>query len=745
MKLLPRNRDAARKDRDAKRVRTPTVLQMEAVECGAAALGSILAYYGRWVPLEELRIACGISRDGSKASNVVKAARTYGMVAKGVRQEPAGLRTSRLPVIVFWNFSHFLVVEGFRKDKVYINDPAAGPRTVSADDFDRSFTGVALTVEPGPDFQKGGSRRSIVAALRRRLAGSGTAILFAVAASLALVALQLVVPAFTAIFINRYMVGGLQDTVRPLLLAMAVVALLVGIVTWLQQRHLLRMETKMALTTSSSFFWHVLRLPIMFFTQRYAGEISSRVALNDTVAQLLSGTLATNVLGLVLIAFFIALMTRYDGVLTIIAIVIAALNILALRYSARLRVDQNQKLLQERGQQLGTALNGLKSIETLKASGSESDFFARWSGYQARVMNAEQSLGVSTQMLTAVPPLLMSLGTATILLVGGLRVIDNALAIGTLVAFQVLVGSFMAPITGLVNLGSQVQEVEGDMNRLDDVLRYPEDEQLHVNALGAYRDQTNQLTGHVEIRDVSFGYSRLEPALIEHFSLTMKPGSRVALVGASGSGKSTVAKLVTGLHRPWSGEILFDGTPRNEIPNTVITNSLAIANQEIWLAEGTVRDNLAMWDPTIPETSIVRAARDANMHEEISERPGGYSYQVEEDGRNFSGGQRQRLELARALAGDPTILVLDEATSALDPISEKIIDDNLRRRGCTCLIIAHRLSTIRDCDEILVLERGTVVERGTHDQLLRHKGEYARLMRAGEASKLDTLLEMLES
>jgi NHLM bacteriocin system ABC transporter peptidase/ATP-binding protein len=720
---------------------------MEAVECGAAALGIVLAYYGRWVPLEELRISCGVSRDGSKASNVVRAARTYGMTAKGMRQEPEGMRAARLPAIVFWNFSHFLVVEGFGKNKVYLNDPASGPRTVSDDDFDRSFTGVVLTIEPGPDFQQGGSRRSVIAALARRLSGSGTSILFALAISLLLVGLQLVVPAFTAIFVNRYLVAGLQDTVRPLLLAMAAVALLVGILTWLQQRHLLRMETKMALTTSSSFFWHVLRLPILFFTQRYAGEIGSRVQLNDTVATLLSGTLATNVLGVMMVVFYIALMTRYDVILTLIAVVTAAANLVALRYTSRLRVDQNQKLLQERGQQLGTALNGLRSIETLKASGAESDFFARWSGYQARVMNAEQDLGVSTQVLTAVPPLLMSINTATILLIGGWRVIDNQLAIGTLIAFQVLVGGFMAPITGLVNLGSQVQEVEGDMNRLDDVLRYQEDERFNRDEADEDEPE-DRLTGHLEIRELSFGYSRLEPPLIENFSLTLKPGSRVALVGASGSGKSTIANLVTGIHQSWGGEILFDGEPRHKIPNAVMTSSLAIANQEIWLSEGTIRDNIAMWDPTISEASVIKAAKDAHIHGEISDRPGGYSYQVEEDGRNFSGGQRQRLELARALAVDPTILVLDEATSALDPVTEKIIDDNLRRRGCTCLIVAHRLSTIRDSDEILVLESGKVVERGTHDQLLRRKGVYSRLMHAGETgdtAKVDAVLEMLES
>ncbi len=711
------------------RVKTPTVIQMEAVECGAAALAIILAHHGKFVPLEELRIECGVSRDGSKASNVLKAARRYGLEAKGYKQDLGGLWKQKFPMILFWNFNHFLVLEGYKRGKVYLNDPATGPRTVTLDELDGSFSGVVLTFEKGEKFEPGGDKSRMIPALRRRLAGSEAALAFAVLCGLFLVIPGLIVPAFARIYIDEFLVSARGYIVRPLIMGMILTAIARMVLTHLQQYFLLRMETKLAIVEAGRFFQHILRLPVSYFSQRFAGEIGSRVLINDKVAQLISGRLATTVLDTIMIVFYGVLMLIYDVQLTIVVIALAMVNLFAVRMAARKRTDASFRLRQDQGKLIGTAMGGLQMMETLKATGSEPEFFGRWAGYQAKAMTAEQDLAKMSELMNAVPMLVSTMITAAILLLGGSKVIDGELTVGMLVAYQTLAASFVMPLNKLVLFGSSLQELEADMNRLDDVLEYPQDKSYTREIDESLVPRVLKLSGEVELRNVTFGYNPLEKPLIEDFNLKVKPGQRVALVGGSGSGKSTVSKLIAGLYEPWSGEILFDGVDRTKLPPKLIANSLGAVDQDIFLFSGTVRDNISMWDTTTPDTRITTAARDAAIAEVIETRDGAYKSTVEEGGTNFSGGQRQRVEIARALVGDPTILILDEATSALDPTTEARIDDALRRRGCTCIIVAHRLSTIRDADEIVVLQKGKIVQRGVHEEMKDGPGPYATLIK----------------
>lgn len=716
------------------RVRTPTLLQMEAVECGAAALGIILGYYGKIVPLPELRRECGVSRDGSKASNVLKAARLYGLEAKGFRKSLDSVRELQPPYIVFWEFDHFLVVEGIQQDKVYLNDPAVGPRTITPKEFDEGYTGVVLVMQPGAEFKKGGKKKNIVETLASRLQTSQQALLFCLLAGLLLTIPRLAIPTFTQVFTDELLVENRYEWLRPLILGMLITAVLQGLLARLRLLYLRRLMIKLSVSMSGQFIWHTLRLPLGFYAQRYAGEISSRTQLNDHIASVLSGKLATTVIDTFMIVFYGLLMAFYDWVLTVLTVIFAALNFLALQSLSRNRVDANIRVSQETGKVFGVAIGGIQSIETVKASGLESDLFSKFAGYYTKSLNAQQKLALATQILNALPTLLTALATTLILLVGGWRVMSGSLSLGMLVAYQALTNEFLKPVNDLVNFGSTLQDLEADLKRLDDVLENPVDplaksEEADFSPQSLTVDRSSfRLTGTVELRNVTFGYNRLDAPLIENLSFTIRPGQRIALVGGSGSGKSTVAKLVTGLYPVWSGEILLDGIERNQIPRSVLANSLAMVEQEIFLFAGTVRDNLTLWDSTIPDTDLIRACQDAAIHDLILNLPGGYNTQLSEGGMNLSGGQRQRLEIARALVRNPAVLVLDEATSALDAETELIIDRNLRRRGCSCIVVAHRLSTIRDCDQIIVLDKGKVVQRGTHEKLRSEDGIYIRLV-----------------
>jgi NHLM bacteriocin system ABC transporter peptidase/ATP-binding protein len=707
---------------------------MESVECGAACLGMILAHFGRWEPLEDLRIACGVSRDGARAGRIVAAARSFGLESGGRKLTLGEAFKQPTPYVAFWGFNHFVVVEGFRGRFAFINDPGSGPRRVALDEFSESFTGVALTFRPTKDFRKGGRRPSVLGSLLPRLARSRLGVSYLLVASLILIIPGLILPAAMKAFVDDILIRGFNTWILPLILAVVLAGLLNAALTYVQQRILLGLQVKLGLSIASEFFWHVLRVPVVYYSQRYVGDVASRTQSCHRLAGLLAGPLPLNLVHLFTAIFFAGVMMLYSPVLTAVVAGLTALNLLVLRLVRRRREDLNAVMQNQDAQLDGASMAGLQAIETLKATGTENEFFQTWAGYQTSVVNTNQSLGAVSTLLNAAPMLVGHLTTAAVLGVGALLIIQGHLTIGGLVAFQALMTHFTGPVQGLVDFAGQAQQIRADVNRLNVVLRYRRDPVLQADDLAApeggapTESASGTLTGGVELRDISFGYDPASAPLIDGFSLTVTPGQRIALVGASGSGKSTLGRLVVGLYQPTAGVVLYDGRPVTEIPRSVFAASVASVDQDIFLFTGSIMENLTLWDNTVPAHRVIEAARDACIHDVIAARPDGYDGEMAERGANFSGGQRQRLEIARALVRDPSLLILDEATSALDPTTERTIDDNLRRRGCTCLIIAHRLSTVRDCDEIIVLDRGHVVERGRHDDLMAAQGRYATLV-----------------
>lgn len=708
--------------------KVPVILQMEALECGAASLAMILAYYKKYVTLEQLRSDCNVSRDGSTAKYINLAARHHGLEAAGYRMSVEKIKEQTdFPMIIHWNFNHFLVLCGFKGNKAVINDPAGGRILVDMEEFDRSFTGVALKFKPSESFVPSGKPKNVMTFVKNRLKGCAGSLTFILTMGLIISVMELVKPVFYKLFTDEVLIGGQADKMSSLLIAM-IITLAVGFIAEvLKSTHLVKLQAKMSIGSSSSFMWHIIRLPVEFFSQRFAGDIASRQQSNNDIANSLCTQLAPVFLNLIMIGIYLIVMICYNAAMAMIGIGMAIINIVLMRAVSKQNTNAAKSIQRDSGKLSGIMIAAVSMIETIKASGAEFGFFEKISGYQTKYNNAMLDLRKRNTIIGIVPQILSGLCTGAILMVGVYNIFNGSFTIGMLMAFQSFMNLFLAPVGFLVNSIQVFQDMSGSMERVEDVMNYRTDVEFNPEIP---EKKLEKLSGEVELKNISFGYSSLAPALIENFDLKAKKGSMTALVGGSGSGKSTLAKVISGLYPQRSGELLFDEKPIREIDRYVFTGSVAVVDQNISLFSGTVKDNITMWDSTIPEETIIEACKDACIHNDIMALKDGYDSVIAEGGGNFSGGQRQRLEIARAFAAHPSIIILDEATSALDPTTEKLVMDAVKRRGMTCFVIAHRLSTIRDADEIIMLEYGKEVERGTHKQLIEKDGKYAALVKS---------------
>ena len=719
---------------DGQRVRTPILLQMHASECGAACLGSVLAHFGKWVPLAELREKCEVSRDGSSAASIVRASRHYGLECSGLGVRADQLAKLQFPLILFWQFSHFVILDSCDGNSFHLNDPSTGRRRLSAEEFSRGYSGIALQFKRTSDFSPGGEWPGLFRQLGAILSGIWGAVAGVAACGFLLALLTLVIPVSLSVFVDDVLES--QASWRGIVAAVLGGGVLVYMLTYLKHRFLKRLAIRISVAGYDRGLSRLLRLPVEFFEHRLAGDLTDRVSSIDRIARNLTDQFLLRIVEMAMSAVLLAAMLVLDFRLALIVVSLALLHGVVAHVVNGFRVVRIQAMRREQGLLIGYGMQMLSNADSLRFTGSDDRFFSRWAGQQARELQTRQRDAELGAVNSALPVLIAGLRGAAILGVGGTMVLAGDLTLGTLAGFYIMAELFLTPFGRFMEFADKRQVLESDLQRLDDIYKTEEAPSFtrrnpDAETIPTFKGRL-QLAGRLELRGVTFGFAKGRPPLIKDFSLTINPGQRVAVVGPSGSGKSTLTRLVAGLYQPWSGEILFDGHPREEIPEEVLRQSISMVDQEVVLFSASVRDNITLWNAAVPDGTIFAAARDAQIHDEILLRPHGYETLVEEAGANFSGGQRQRLEIARALVGNPTMLLLDEATSALDAATEEFVDEALRRRGATCLIVAHRLSTVRDCDEIVVLDRGVEVQRGTHDQLMADRdGTYYKLAKSG--------------
>ncbi len=710
-----------------RRKRTPTVYQMEVNECGAASLSMIMQYYGKYVPLEELRVETGVSRNGCNAKNIYLAAERYGMEVKASRRDlNRMLEKSEVPCMLHWNFSHFVVYEGKQFGKYHLNDPQRGRRALDYEEMEEGYSETVLEFKPTERFKKSHSKRTLFRYAVRRLAGQRRTLLALLMIGIATIVPGVLTPVFSQVFLDDILVGGSRAWMKWLLLFMILTTLYDAYFTYLHAKVTLLLRSKMALLSTDKMIAHMLRLPMVFFEQRFAGDLVQRVTNNISVCEFLSTSLVSLAISLLTSIVYLVIMICYSPALSLLGVAFSAISVLiAVAVSTKIR-NMAIKFGMDTGKLVGALYNGLTSSASLKAVGAENEFAGRVLGYYAEVNANDQLMGRMQSMMNVVPQTIRSFNNVVLLIIGAIYVVKGDLTPGMMMSFAGFLGSFSGPFESIVRFVRGMQQVKNDMARVEDIMNYAEED--------AYASEKTEemsgkkLRGEVEMKAISFAYGKMDKAFIRNFNLHVQPGNTVAIVGGSGCGKSTVSKMASGLYTPWTGEILMDGVSVDRIPADVLSSSVSVVTQAISLFDGSVYDNITTWNSAISQEEVVQAAKDAQIHEDIILKPGGYDYILRENGSNISGGQRQRIEIAKALATNPTILIMDEATSALDAVTEKLILDNIKRRRCTCLIVAHRLSTIRDCDEIIVMQHGRIAERGTHQELIEKRGLYEKLV-----------------
>lgn len=704
------------------RIKTPSIIQIEASECGAVSLAIVLQFFNKYVPVEELRVACEVSRDGSNARNIVEAARQYGLEAEGYDLKVSDLTDNEaVPSILFWQNHHFVVFEGHKNGKFYINDPACGHIVLTEQEFTRDFSGVVLIFSLSEKFKSTGVAPHFKNMIKYWMNGNYRTVLFFILTGLLLVFPGIIIPVFTRIFIDDILILQMNHWFPPLIFAMVFVGIMKAGLTFLQDYYLLRFEEKLAIQTSSDIVWKIMKLPIQFFSQRFSGEINSRVGINNDISQFLVRNLAKLFLDIVMVFFFIFIMLLYSVKLTVAVVALITVNAVVYKLFSEKIKNRRLKVINEKGKLYGLTAQGLTNIESIKSMGEESSFVNEYSALHGKVVGEEQHLMMFSNILMFFPSILTGLNAAVVLFAGGFLIMNGDMTVGMLVAYQILLAGLSNPINSLVQMGGQIKEMEGNIKRVEDIMQQPDSDDnvmVRENKEGGDLRSINLLW----LSNVVFGYGSKNKPLIADFNLNAKKGECVAIVGKSGSGKSTIANLISGLYSPWKGTVHYNDSGLDNF----LQKEISFADQNPILFHGSVRDNLSMLNERLEDSTLVQACKDALIYDVILSKPGKFNCSVNENGSNFSGGERQRLEIARALATNPSLLILDEATNALDPSTEKAVMDNVRKRDLILIVIAHRLSAVKDADRIIVLDQGVVVESGSHEELIEKNGYYAK-------------------